>query len=204
MSTQDNNDVERLALWFEAAARYLKLSDEVRRVVAFAMNQAVEGYGLPSGDEDDQPDETPALVSRFAAQWDECAREAKRNEDEAPLVDCNQPVDIVIDGHVRDLGRPYKSGAPRLEIHVPKKHAEGLPYKLGERVQTALCVGEVEYFAGLRATHDNDYVWVCPDMLDAVGARRKLGPTLVEAGFVPNEPVRLRISTTGITVEKKG
>jgi len=109
----------------------------------------------------------------------------------------------VIDGVVRDLSKDYADGTPNFEIHVPMDRADGLPYQIGERVKVSVNIGGVEYQAGLRATTENKYAWVCPDLYASDGQRLKLGRLLIDAGYKANDQVHLLADGTLLTIHQR-
>ena len=109
---------------------------------------------------------------------------------------------VIVDGVVRDLGEPYVDGTPRLEIHIPIGRTEGLPVQIGERVPVRLHVSGDVYDAGLRATSENKYAWVCPDVVTGAGGSTSLGRVLTAAGFAANDPVRLGVVGSSLTVRR--
>jgi len=94
-------------------------------------------------------------------------------------------MNAVVDGVVHDLGKPYADGTPRLEIHVPMGRAAGLPVQTGERVPVRLHVAGAEYAAGLRATPENKYAWVCPEVTGTGGETTTLGRVLTAFSLRP-------------------
>jgi hypothetical protein len=111
-------------------------------------------------------------------------------------------VGACVAGIVRDLGNTYADGSPRFEIHVPVNRAEGLPFQTGHRVDIQLKVANVKYEAGLRATVENKYVWVCPDLIGTGGEKTRLYDVLAAAGFQANDPVNLLIDGLSLIVQR--
>ncbi len=103
-------------------------------------------------------------------------------------------------GVVRDIGTIYADGTPRLEIHIPVGDTGALPLQLGARIPVRLRIGEHEVRAGLRATQRNKYAWICPDVYLLDRIQRTLGSVLEEAGFGPQDRVRLTIEDDLITL----
>lgn len=92
---------------------------------------------------------------------------------------------------VRDLGKPYADGTPKLEINLAKEEAVGLPFQIDDRVSVPLRVAGREYDAGLRSTSHHTDVWISPDLYASDGERLTLGRVLTDAGFEANYAVRL-------------
>lgn len=108
----------------------------------------------------------------------------------------------VIDGAVRDLGKPYANGTPRLEIHVPIGRTGTLPVQVNERVFVRLLIAGIEYSAGLRSTPDNKYAQFCPDVLGPGGEETNLGSVLTAAGFRANDSVQLLVTGALVDVRR--
>jgi mRNA interferase MazF len=93
-SLQSNRrrDAEDLAFWLHFAARKLGQQDVVRKIIARAFDEIRDFYCPP--DEDDVPDaktgdipddmgyDVKQAAARFAAQWDECEREARQDDED--------------------------------------------------------------------------------------------------------------------------
>lgn len=107
---------------------------------------------------------------------------------------------IIVDGVVRRLGTHYGDGVERMEIHVPASRAQGLPHRIGERLPVVLRIGRRLYRAGIRATENNLYVWICPDAVAADGAEVRLADLLNEEGFESNDRVLLVVDGSNIAV----
>ena len=89
------------------------------------------------------------------------------------------------------MSQSYADGRERLEIHVPKERAGKLPHHDGQRITITLLVGGNTYRAGIRATRDNTYVWICPDLSDQTEKKTNLATVLSQNGFKNNQSVRL-------------
>lgn len=107
---------------------------------------------------------------------------------------------IVIDGVVRGLGTQYADGTERMEIHVRAERAHGMPHRNGSRIPVALRVGRLLYRGGLRATENNLYVWVCPDVVAPDGTEARLAQLLINEGLGNNDPVFLVVDGSNIAV----
>jgi hypothetical protein len=70
-------DVELLALWLYGTAHAAGQADMVRDLIRTASVQAIEMYGLPGEGEEDDPEDMPTLMGRFAAKWDDCERHTR-------------------------------------------------------------------------------------------------------------------------------
>ena len=98
-----------------------------------------------------------------------------------------------VQGKVRGLSQFYVGGLERTEIWVNKKQADPLPFVEGKRVGIELLISSHRYHAGLRATSQNRYVWICPDLKDQNGARPSLAQVLKQFGFSKNLSVWLHV-----------
>jgi hypothetical protein len=105
-----------------------------------------------------------------------------------------------VTGVIRGLSTYYTHGVERLEIHVQKPDAQGLPFVENDRVPLLLIINGQQYQAGLRATADNLYVWISPDLIDVAGRDVKLAHVLGAAGFEMNQRVELVVSGNVVTV----
>ncbi len=101
---------------------------------------------------------------------------------------------LVINAAIRGLGTIYIDGVERIEIHIPKNQADGLPYRIDDRVQVVLHIQDEFYDAGLRSTINNDYVWICPDVIGKDGKKKKLAHAIAAAGFKKNDHVLLVVN----------
>lgn len=106
----------------------------------------------------------------------------------------------VVNASIRGLGNRYSDGTERTEIHVQLDCAHGLPYCHDIRVPVVLHIRGEPYHAGLRATIDNNYVWICPDITAIDGTRKKLACILADAGFKKNDRVFLIVDGTNIVL----
>jgi hypothetical protein len=102
---------------------------------------------------------------------------------------------------IRGLGKPYSDGTEPIEIHVPTKHANGLPYSYDTRVPVVLYINGKSYHAGLRVTKDSGYVWICPDAKAEDGTQIRLSNIVAEAGFKKNDRVSLQVDGKNIRIE---
>jgi hypothetical protein len=107
----------------------------------------------------------------------------------------------VVNAAIRGLGDRYADGTERIEIHVPSDHARGLPYTCDIRVPVVLHVGGERYNAGLRATAQNTYVWICPNVIAKDGTRKKLAHIVADAGFKKNDRVFLVVDGRDIVLK---
>ncbi len=80
-----------------------------------------------------------------------------------------------------------------MEIWIDKTVASGVPYSEGERVAVQLVISGQTCQAGLRATRHTEYVWNCPDLLDANGDSVHLANVLGQHGFQKNKRVYLEV-----------
>lgn len=97
----------------------------------------------------------------------------------------------VVNGTIHGLGNRYADGIERMEIWIDSDRANGLPYSYGHRIPIVLQINGVHYHAGLRATVNNDYVWISPDLKSEDGVADKLAYVLTKAGFNKNDKVIL-------------
>jgi hypothetical protein len=109
---------------------------------------------------------------------------------------------VFVHGTVPGTRGPYRDGLEPLEIWVPRKQADGLPYVLGQPVPIKLRIADARYDTELRSTPRNPCVWISPRLFSQNGERRKLAHVLDEAEFVKKEKVLLRVNGTAITVLK--
>jgi hypothetical protein len=72
-------DVELLALWLHGTAHAAGQAGTVRDLIRTASVQAIEMYGLPGEGEEDDREDMPTLMGRFAAKWDECERHTREH-----------------------------------------------------------------------------------------------------------------------------
>lgn len=97
----------------------------------------------------------------------------------------------VVKGTIHGLGKRYADGTEPMEIWVPTDRANGLPYSNGNRIPIDLQINGEHYHAGLRATVNNAYVWISPDVKTQDGVSKKLAHVLANAGFKKNDKVLL-------------
>ena len=107
----------------------------------------------------------------------------------------------LVNAVIRGLGDHYADGTERIEIHVPSDHAHGLPYSKGMRVPVVLHVGGEPFDAGLRATANNAYVWICPNVVAKDGKTKKLAHIVASAGFKKNDRVGLAVDGRNIVLK---
>jgi hypothetical protein len=96
--------------------------------------------------------------------------------------------------HVRGTGQFYVSGDECLEIWVQKSRAAELPFVSGALVPVELKIDGASYEAGLRATDNNNYVWISPKMRDADGNAVRLSDVAKTHGLEKNQPVELQVN----------
>lgn len=89
------------------------------------------------------------------------------------------------------IAKWYVDGTEIMEIRVPSDRAHGLPYINGFRVPINLTINGRKYAAGLRATANNSYVWICPDVKTMDDRPEKLAHVLASAGFKKSDKVFL-------------
>ncbi len=109
---------------------------------------------------------------------------------------------LAVEGAVRDLGRPYADGTPKLEIRIELKQANELAFPIGQRVPIKLRIGTTDFLAGLRST-PRSYFSICLDLFGSGGEQIKLGKVLSRAGYEANDPVRLIVKGDLITVHRR-
>lgn len=107
----------------------------------------------------------------------------------------------VVNAAIRGLGNRYGDGTERIEIHVPSDNAHGLPYSHDIRVPVVLHISGEPYHAGLRATKNNNYVWICPNVKANDGTRKKLADIIANAGFKKNDRVFLVVDGMDIVLQ---
>ena len=103
-------------------------------------------------------------------------------------------------GVIRGLGTTYADGTERMEIHIKLGQAQPLPHVMNERIPVLLNVSGTLYHGGIRATPDNLYVWICPDITTLSRERTKLARVLTDFGFNKNEQVYLDVDGGSISV----
>lgn len=96
-----------------------------------------------------------------------------------------------VKGTIHGLGNLYKDGTERMEIWVLPNSANDLPYSYGKRIPIDLQINGEHYNAGLRATMNNAYIWISPDVKTKDGVSEKLAYVLIKAGFKKNDKVFL-------------
>lgn len=78
------SEIEQLAGWLHAAADEAGHKQIVRDVIGRTSAMIQDGYGLPDDDQlddiDDISTELRDIIARFAAAWDDCERELRRDE----------------------------------------------------------------------------------------------------------------------------
>lgn len=107
----------------------------------------------------------------------------------------------VVEGTIHGLGTRYADGIEPMEICIPKKLANGLPYSLGNRVPIDLQINSEHYHAGLRATVKNPVIWISPDVKTNDGVSDKLAYILPSAGFKKNDKILLEIDGHNIVLK---
>jgi len=100
---------------------------------------------------------------------------------------------VEIVGAIRGLGQYYRERLERLEIWIDKKRGKRLPNKDGKRVLIILVIGAQQFFAGIRSTNSNPYIWVCPDLKDENNKKVSLASALRISGFEKNQKVIFKI-----------
>jgi hypothetical protein len=84
-SAVESNDLELVAIWLHGAAHSAGHIEVVRKIMRLAAQEASEMYSAPDDhatmEEEDDEYGVRSALARFIAQWDECERTA-RQEDE--------------------------------------------------------------------------------------------------------------------------
>src|SRR6266571_8574171 len=101
---------------------------------------------------------------------------------------------VRVRGKVREVGGLYANGLERLEIHIDKDGASGLPNEDGKRVSIKLLIGGRQYMAGIRSTKRNPYVWISPNLMDDNNQKISLSQALSNEGMAKNQNVELELS----------
>ncbi len=109
---------------------------------------------------------------------------------------------VVVAGTVRSTGQ-YADKTPVLEIHVPVAHAAGLTAERDGAVRVQLLLGDEWYKGRVRATPENDYVWVSPTVTTLSGERSSLGRVLSNLRVRANDRVQLKVRGSKIRVLDK-
>lgn len=186
MSQEVSSDIDTAISWIHTAARVSNRREEVRQALRETIRLASEMHGAPSLDEPlAEDDPTVTILARCLECWDEYERNAREDE-------WSDAASDPIRATVRGLGRSYKDGTPAYEIWIPLSARERLPVVNDVRIPIRLWIGGREFQAGLRATENNQYFWLCPDMTDDTG-KQSLGRILTDAGFTTNDPVELLV-----------
>lgn len=107
----------------------------------------------------------------------------------------------IVNGTIRGTAKRYVDGTEAMEIWVPSDRAHGLPYTNGVRVPINLTIDAQQYSAGLRATVNNPYVWICPNVKTMDDKPAKLAHVLAAAGFNKNDKVFLVSNGNAIEVK---
>jgi hypothetical protein len=92
---------------------------------------------------------------------------------------------IQVVGIITGLSQYYVDGVERVEIWIDKKKNTGigLPNIDGKRIPINFIVRGIKYFAGIRSTLNNAYIWICPALKDAAGAKVRLADLLKKYGM---------------------
>jgi len=77
MKAKSVDEVELLAVWLYGEAEEAGQLSVLRQLVGSSSKSAREWYGLPEGDEPDDPEDLTTIVGKFAAKWDEIDRRHK-------------------------------------------------------------------------------------------------------------------------------
>lgn len=101
---------------------------------------------------------------------------------------------------IRGLGTTYVDGAERMEIHIPLENATSFPHVMNMRIPVQLNILGTQYHGGVRATPNNRYVWICPDIRKMSHEPTKLSRALADAGLGKNDRVHLDVDGSSITV----
>ena len=107
---------------------------------------------------------------------------------------------FVVPAIIRGLGQTYSDGVERMEIHIAIGFADHLPHEFGHRVPITMSIGGTQYLAGIRATINNPYIWICPDIKSEQGKPKKLAHVLSDAGFNKNDHVSLTVSGNSVSL----
>jgi hypothetical protein len=82
-------------------------------------------------------------------------------------------------GIIRGLSTYYADGLERMKIWDKKSLASSLPLQIKTRIPIILTIGTETYEAGLRATKNTPYVWICQDLKDSRGKKTSLARVLM-------------------------
>ncbi len=85
MGNKQCDEVELLAMWLYGEAKEAGQLDLVRRLINSSQKSSISWYGLPEGDEPDDPQDLSTIIGKFAATWDEVERNQKRDDAEDEL-----------------------------------------------------------------------------------------------------------------------
>ena len=98
-----------------------------------------------------------------------------------------------VEAKILGLGKFYKDGLEALEIWIPKKKANALPYVENQGVSIDLYINNKCYETLLRSTERMKYVWISPKLFNQDEERCKLANVLQEEGFNKNQNVYLKV-----------
>ena len=99
----------------------------------------------------------------------------------------------MIEGKIRGLGSLYSNGLEILEIHFKKDLSDKLPNRDSNRIKINLIVGNQSYEAGIRSTHKNRYIWICPDLKYDNDAGISLSKVLMDNGICKNQTITIEV-----------
>lgn len=105
---------------------------------------------------------------------------------------------VKIYGRVSSVNR--RNELERLEIWVGKKGAQRFLNQDGMRVPVPLLIGSQEYVGGIRFTHRNKYIWICPNLMDKIGHEVSLVNALKSAGLKKNDKVFIRVEDWKVSI----
>ena len=110
---------------------------------------------------------------------------------------------MTVKAHIRGTGHIYISGDESLEIWIQKSSAADLPFVLGQMVPIKLVIDGASYEAGLRATENNDYVWISPKLTNADGTALHLSDVSRIHALEKNQTINLEVSGMPLTLTRR-
>ena len=110
---------------------------------------------------------------------------------------------MTVKAHIRGTGHIYISGDESLEIWIQKSSAAELPFVVGQMVPITLVIDGASYEAGLRATENNDYVWISPKLRIADGTARRISDVARIHALKKNQTIDLTVSGTTLTLTRR-
>ena len=109
---------------------------------------------------------------------------------------------MTVKAHIRGTGHIYNSGDESLEIWIQKSSAADLPFVVGQKVSIELVIDGVSYEAGLRATENNDHVWISPKLRSEDGTALRLSDIARTHALEKNQALDIKVSGKTLTITR--